>query len=202
MCIRDSVDGDLSIDTIRHASIQFVAGDTSIRRVAEQLRIGQVSGDFDLNDSATAEAQVENISGDATMKKVRSLQIGNVGGDLHAETIAESVRIGNIGGDLSATSLGDILSLGNVGGDCELRGRFGASTNADIRVGGDAGIHFSSDTDLTFQAMVGGEVSGQRVVSGRNGSFTAVYLSLIHICTLSNAWISSEVRRVSRRSCL
>lgn len=188
----EQVSGDLQVSGAQSATIGNVGGDCSVTGV-ELFRYGNVGGDLQVESSTRMAVVGGGVGGDASIHAAASVQIGDVRGDCHIDAVSGEVRLGSVGGDCHVDALdgavwlgsvgGDAsvrakdagVQIGNVGGDLQLGAAFPAGSSTRIAVGGDAEIVLPRQPSLTLRATVGGDVSGERIVSSGGGMFTAVY---------------------------
>ncbi|MBK9715466.1 MAG: hypothetical protein IPO81_29915 [Kouleothrix sp.] len=188
----ERVSGDLQVSGAQSATIGNVDGDCQVTST-ESFRYGNIGGDLQVSSSARAAVVGGSVGGDTSIHAAASVQLGNVGGDCHIDAVSGEVRLGSLGGDChidavsGAVWLGSVggdasvrakdagVQIGNVGGDLHLGATFPAGSSTRISVGGDAAIELPRQPSLTIRATVGGDVSGERIVSSGGGMFTAVY---------------------------
>jgi DUF4097 and DUF4098 domain-containing protein YvlB len=172
----DNVGGDLQVEGNARTAVVggAVGGDASFQALAS-LQIGAVGGDCAIH-SVDGEARLGSVSGDCSINEVDGeLRLGSVGGDCAIKDIGGNIRMGSVSGDCAINSERSDVRIGNVGGDLALVAAFPADSATGINVGGDASIKLPRQPNLTVRATVGGEVSGERIVSSGGGMFTAVY---------------------------
>ncbi|HNP71492.1 MAG TPA: hypothetical protein PKK15_10295 [Kouleothrix sp.] len=188
----EQVDGDAALDGARSATLGNIGGDLSASG-GEALRYRNVGGDLSVDGAGQTVVAGEQVGGDCAIHAAASVQIGSVGGDcaIHdvggelrlgsvggdcaIHDVAGSIRLGSVGGDASIEAERSDVRLGNVGGDLSLDSAFPAGSVTSVNVGGDASIALPRDANLTLRATVGGDISGERIVSSGAGMFTAVY---------------------------
>jgi hypothetical protein len=144
--------GSLAILTAQRAAIGNVAGNAAVHNIAGDLKLGSVGGSCEVGD----------VAGD--------LALGHVGGNCRLASVAGSLRAGHVGGSAEIRSAGPILAFGHIGGnlvltDARLAPAFGAEQAGRIAVGGSARIELPEPANLTINAIVGGRLSGEGIVS-------------------------------------
>ncbi len=190
----EAIGADLALTNAETVVIGTVGGDLDVEDVSHALSCGNIGGDCKIEQSADAELTFGNIGGDVQVEGAASIQLGSVGGDCELQDIQGVVAIGNIGGDGNFAGVGGILHVGSIGGDAELEGlqgaievgsiggdlsleaAFPADSHTRLNVGGDASIRLPDNPNLSIQASVGGDVSGQSISSGGHGNL----LSLVY----------------------
>jgi DUF4097 and DUF4098 domain-containing protein YvlB/outer membrane biosynthesis protein TonB len=189
----ERVDGDFELEEAHSVTVGNIGGDCHADEVSEVFRYGNIGGDFSFEGSSNVDLSGGSVGGDASVRGSGTLQLSDVGGDAHFEQISGRLHlgsiggdcnvervsgdatIGNVGGDARVTSITGLVRIGNVGGDLKLDSGFPPESNMQITVGGDASIALPDQANLTIRATVGGEVSGNRLVSSGGGMFTVVY---------------------------
>lgn len=184
----EAVGADLTLANAETVVIGTVGGDLDVEDVSHALSCGNVGGDCKVEGSADAELTLGNIGGDVEVDGAASIQLGSVGGDCELGSVQGVVAVGNIGGDGSFNGVGDTLHVGSIGGDAELedlqgaieigsiggdmdlQAAFPAGSHMRLNVGGDASIRLPDNPNLSIQAAVGGDISGQSVSSGGHGN--------------------------------
>ncbi|HEX6483500.1 MAG TPA: DUF4097 family beta strand repeat-containing protein [Ktedonobacteraceae bacterium] len=184
----EAVGADLSLENAETVVIGTTGADLDVEDVSHALSCGNVGGDCKIEHSADAQIILGNVGGDIEMDGAASLQLGSVGGDCELRDIQGVVAVGNVGGDGTFTGVGGNLHAGSIGGDAELEdlqgaievGSIGGDLNLEaafpagsqtrLNVGGDASITLPDNPNLSIQAAVGGDVSGQSISFGGSGS--------------------------------
>jgi hypothetical protein len=188
----EQVGGDLQVIDSQSVTVSNVGGDCEILG-AEAVRYGNIGGDVriegnartavaggsaggDVSIQAAASVQIGDAGGDCEIRAVTGdLSLGSVGGDCEIDQADGTVRLGNVGGDASVQAQGIGVQIGNIGGDLHLASAFPPGSSTRVTVGGDAVIELPREANLNVRATVGGEVSGERIVSTGGGMFSAVY---------------------------
>lgn len=184
----EAVKADLDLQQVDMASIGSVGNDLKVIGVSEALRCGNVGGDCQINSSEGAEislgnvgsdlkiggaikVHVANTGSDAELRDVReSVHVGNIGGDGTLINIGGNLTVGQIGGDARLLDLGGSTHVGGVGGDLELQALFPPESKTHLHVGGDASVVLPVSANVSFQATVGGTISGPSISFDRHGN--------------------------------
>jgi hypothetical protein len=166
-----TVGGDLDVEDVSHAlSCGNVGGDCKIERgVDAELTFGNVGGDAQVEGAASI--QLGSLGGDCELQDVQgAVEVGNIGGDGNFDGVGGNLHVGNIGGDADLERIQGAIEVGSIGGDLSLEAAFPAGSHTRLNVGGDASIRLPDNPNLSIQAAVGGEVSGQSISSGGHGN--------------------------------
>lgn len=184
----DAVGADLKVQQATVVAVGSIGGDLEAVGVTEALRCGNVGGDCQIEESASAEINLGNIGGDLHISGAVQVHLGNTSGDTEIHDVRGDTHIGNIGGDGTITGVGGNLTVGQVGsdarllglggsmrvggigGDLELQAVFAAESRSHAHVGGDAKIILPDDANLSLQATVGGSIRGSSIVFDRRGN--------------------------------
>ncbi len=155
-----------------------------------RLTIGRVAGNLTIKHVAGLTG-VEAVSGDLTLHNVGSVQVAQVGGQVHGEGLDGALKLtavaGNItlrnthdvtiqqaGGDLNLQFVNGDVALGEIEGDLTVRTVSGALHAT--RVGGTARLRNLGGALLLPQAqgavhLLGGLVQGEHLLSGAGDLF-------------------------------
>ncbi|HZU67864.1 MAG TPA: hypothetical protein VFA09_11365 [Ktedonobacteraceae bacterium] len=184
----EAVGADLALTNAETVVIGTVGGDLDVEDISHALSCGTIGGDCKVEQSVDAELTFGNIGGDVQVEGAASIQLGSVGGDCELQDIQGAVEVGNIGGDGNFDGVGGNLQVGSIGGDADLEriqgaievgsiggdlsleAAFPASSHTRLNVGGDASIRLPDNPNLSIQAAVGGDVSGQSISSSGHGN--------------------------------
>lgn len=154
----DAVGGDLELSGVGSAALGSVGGGCEAHDVAEAFSYRSVGGDLEVFGSGAA-----TVTG------------GDVGGDLELAGLG-SAQVASVGGDAELRDVRGALQIGNIGGDLETEAAFPTDRGTRLVVGGDASIDLRASPNVTIRATVGGEVTGEGLVTtGSGGTVKAVY---------------------------
>ncbi|HEY0757042.1 MAG TPA: hypothetical protein VGD98_24025 [Ktedonobacteraceae bacterium] len=184
----DAVWSDLELRQVNMATINSVGSDLSVSGVAESLRCGNVGGDCQISDSASADVSLGNIGGSLRLDGAAKVYIGNAGSDVEVHEVRGNIHVGNIGGDgtiggvagdltvgqigsdARLTDLNGSIRVGGIGGDLELQASFAPGSKARLHVGGDAMLNLPVPANLSLQATVGGSINSSTLHFDRHGN--------------------------------
>ncbi len=184
----ETVGADLALQGAETVVVSTVGSDLEAMDVGVALRCGVVGSDCQVQGSADTEVTVGNVGGDLEVNGAARVQLGNVGGDCALHNVQGDVEMGYVGADASFVGIGGNLRMGGVGADAELKdlqgnievgsvGRdldlqasFPADSRARLNIGGDAEVVLPENPNLSIRATVGGDVSGQSIVSSFSGN--------------------------------
>lgn len=111
--------GDLAASDLQALTVtDAVEGDATLRRIEGPVRLGRVGGDLAV--AVVAEVQMADVGGDAHLQTLTTLTAGRIGGDL---TLAQAARadIGEVNGDALLRRVEGPLRLERVAGDLVMR---------------------------------------------------------------------------------
>ena len=117
----------LEVTVPNHASLDLetVSADIDVQQMAgRKLEASSVSGGIVITASSPGQAEVQNVSGDTTLRiTTAKLNASSVSGDLRASGgITGEVEMETVSGDLELGALGlDQLQVSTVSGDARLR---------------------------------------------------------------------------------
>lgn len=170
-----SCDGDLNIRGHDETRV-VITTDTMPESVQEdgQLAIGSCDDDLLVEAPLGARVTVGSVGGDARARRLRSVQMDRVDGDLQLREIAETCAVVEVDGDVEARDIRDLslrmvdgdvtvngitgrLALGYVGGDAHVRGMLESS--GPVRIGGDLTIEPRFVAGREYELAVDGDVS-------------------------------------------
>jgi hypothetical protein len=104
-----------------------------------RVEIGRIAGDGRVTD-LTGELKIDAVQGDLRLKRLGTVSLGKVHGDLQAQRIRGAFSGESVGGDARLEKLEGDLRLVSVGGDLRVAALEGS---VQARVGGDASISFA-----------------------------------------------------------
>jgi hypothetical protein len=144
----NSIEGDVTLHTVKQASVRNVSGDFIAKEVESLECAGTFEGDVALRTIENFKA--ENIEGDVSIGDAGNVAIETVEGDLSARGIRGALNLGNVEGDVSVRDLDGALIIERAGADfaaSELRGAVNAQ---DIE--GDAAVTFAQVAEMKLRA--------------------------------------------------
>src|SRR3990170_3742065 len=104
-----------------------------------RVEIGSIAGDGRVTD-LTGPLKVDSVEGDLRLKRLGTVSLGEVKGDLQVQRIRGELSGKSVGGDARLEKLEGDLRLGSVAGDLRLTALEGG---LEAHVGGDASVSFS-----------------------------------------------------------
>jgi len=104
-----------------------------------RVEIGSIAGDGRVTD-LTGPLKVDSVEGDLRLKRLGTVSLGEVKGDLQVQRIRGELSGESVGGDARLEKLEGDLRLGSVAGDLRLTALEGS---LEAHVGGDASVSFA-----------------------------------------------------------
>src|SRR3990172_2552667 len=104
-----------------------------------RVEIGRIAGDGRVTD-LTGPLRVDSVEGDLRLRRLGTVSLGEVKGDLQVQRIRGELSGESVGGDARLEKLEGDLRLGSVAGDLRLTALEGS---LEAHVGGDASVSFA-----------------------------------------------------------
>ncbi len=114
-----NVEGDLFCEEIRQAEAYRVHGDLICKKLSQQLTIGHVEGELDLQTIPQVRV-TRHIEGDASCVMIEQLELTAVQKDLEIVDV-QAVQFGSVGANFVAKNIKKV-SGGTVGNNCLIEG--------------------------------------------------------------------------------
>jgi hypothetical protein len=113
-CRGDLAGSDLQALTVTDA----VDGDVTLRRITGSVRLRRVGGDLAV--AAVDAVQIGDVGGDVHLQTLTTLVADRIGGDLTLDRVTQA-EIGEVNGDVLLRRVEGTLHLGRVAGDMSMR---------------------------------------------------------------------------------
>lgn len=190
--------GNIGRDCVIHGNGHTVVNlanigiDLEVHRVAK-LQAQNIGANCEVHDSEQAEVVLGNVGGELEIAGALLVELHNVGrecelsdiqGNVNVKHIGIHVHVAGVGGNLKLGHIGaqaeirgvrGSIELGQVGGNLELQAQFPPESITNLRVGGNATIDLPDASNVTIQALAGGNVRDEKSGTTYHNQATLVY---------------------------